>query len=328
MKSRIQKTCLFILSAALLLSMIIGTGALAKGYDYTIRIYAGNQGTIDGKQEISVSVPQDSTYILDVDELNIKLTNSKYYVKGLKPAGHEADADSLIISQTIRVTEDQQYVVIYGIKKKLVSYTVRYMDANNKVLLPQATYYGLVGEKPVVSFRYVEGYQPTAYNETKTLVSKESDNVFTFRYTPVKTNTVVVNQTDNNTEGQTTGNTQTANTTNTANNTPASSDDGNRVNLNANRTPDNQAAANQAASNRDTREMVDLDDEEVPLASGEDIQGLTDKSDEEEVSSSQHGLLHTLLTPRYLIIAATSLALLAILIGLIVSKRKKQKVQQ
>ena len=327
MKSRIQKTCLFILSAALLLSMIIGTGALAKGYDYTIRIYAGNQGTIDGKQEISVSVPRGGTYVLDVDELNIKLTNSKYYVKGLKPAGHEADTDNLIVSQTLRVNEDQQYVVIYGIKKNLVSYTVRYMDANNKVLLPQATYYGLVGEKPVISFRYVEGYQPTAYNETKTLVSKESDNVFTFRYTPVKTETVVVNQTNNSTDNRTAGNTQTANTTGNANTSQTGSADNNRVDLTANQTPDNRSAANQAASNPETRELVDLDDEEVPLASGEEIQDLADKSDKEEASSSQQGLLHTLLTPRYLIIAATSLALLAILIGLIVSKRKKQKAE-
>ena len=322
MKARIKKTCLSILSAALLLSMIIGTGALADNYSHTIRIYAGNQGTIDGKQELSVTVPHGGSYVLDINELNVKLKDSKYYAKGLKIAGE----DNLITSKTLTtVNEDQQYVVVYGIKTDLVSYMVRYLDANNKVLLSQDKYYGLVGDKPIVSFRYVEGYQPTAYNETKTLSSKESDNVFTFRYTPVKTETIVINQTNNNnTNNQTAGNTQTANNTNNA---QTGSNDNNRVNLTANQTPANQAAANQAASNPETRELVDLDDEEVPLASGEDIKDLVKQSDKEEASSSQPGLLHKLMTPHYLIIAATSLALLAILIGLIVSKRKKQKAE-
>lgn len=321
MKSRIRKTCLFLLSAALLLSALLGTGALAADYDYTIRVYAGTQGTLDGKQEVATHISHGKPYKLDLDELNVKLTDSKYYAKGLMVAGHESDGNDLFRSKTFTsITEDRAYVVVYGIKADLVAYTVRYMDANNKVLLPQDTYYGAVGEKPIVSFRYVEGYQPTAYNETKTLSSKASDNVFTFRYTPVKqtVNTVVVNQgttTSTGNNGQTATNNQTNNQSNTQN--------AQTGNTNTQRT-NNQAAANQTTDNPNTQELVDLDKQEVPLASGEDIKDVDTKTDN-ETASANHGL-RSLLNARNLIIAGTSLALLLILIALLVGRRKKTSV--
>ncbi|MCI8930475.1 MAG: hypothetical protein HFI00_13665, partial [Lachnospiraceae bacterium] len=38
--------------------------------------------------------------------------------------------------------------------------------------------------KPVVAFLYVEGYVPQAYNLTKTLSKNEAENIFTFVYSP------------------------------------------------------------------------------------------------------------------------------------------------
>ena len=42
----------------------------------------------------------------------------------------------------------------------------------------------------MVAYHYIEGYQPQAYNLTKTLSANEAENVFTFVYQPVPEDTV------------------------------------------------------------------------------------------------------------------------------------------
>ena len=66
----------------------------------------------------------------------------------------------------------------------MVAYTVQYLDENGNELAPSNTFYGSIGDKPVVAFQYIEGYLPQAYNLTKTLSANEADNVFPFVYTP------------------------------------------------------------------------------------------------------------------------------------------------
>ena len=74
-------------------------------------------------------------------------------------------------------------MVAYGIQGDMVSYTVNYQDGGGNELAPSRTYYGAVGDKPVIAYQYIEGYRPDAYNLTKTLGKNEADNVFTFTYT-------------------------------------------------------------------------------------------------------------------------------------------------
>lgn len=62
-------------------------------------------------------------------------------------------------------------------------YTVEYVDSAGNELAPSETYYGNVGDKPVVAFLYIEGYRPNAYNITRTLKADASENVFRFVYT-------------------------------------------------------------------------------------------------------------------------------------------------
>lgn len=57
------------------------------------------------------------------------------------------------------------------------------VQSNNKGQQQRETAEGNV--VPVAAFRYIEGYEPRAYNLTKTLVSNEAENVFTFVYFPV-----------------------------------------------------------------------------------------------------------------------------------------------
>ena len=87
------------------------------------------------------------------------------------------------------------FVVAYGMKGSAVEYTVNFVDADGATLAASRTLYANVGDKPIVSYIYVEGYQPQAYALTKTLTDNPADNVFTFTYTeiePVTVTTTVV----------------------------------------------------------------------------------------------------------------------------------------
>lgn len=82
-------------------------------------------------------------------------------------------------------------MVAYGIKGDMVAYTVNYEDEQGNKLAESQTFYGNVGDKPVVAYRYIENYVPQALALTKTLSDNEAENVFTFKYAPGATNRVV-----------------------------------------------------------------------------------------------------------------------------------------
>ena len=63
-----------------------------------------------------------------------------------------------------------------------MAYTVNYEDEDGNTLAPSQTYYGNVGDKPVVAYLYIENYLPEALALTKTLSADASENVFTFVY--------------------------------------------------------------------------------------------------------------------------------------------------
>ena len=105
----------------------------------------------------------------------------------------------------------------------------------------------------MVAYHYIEGYQPQAYNLTKTLSKNEAENVFTFVYEPVPEDTVtteteVITRPDGTT-GTAGGNAgQNAGTT-TGGNTANGDTQG------TTEVPDEDVPQN----------GVDLDDEDVPL---------------------------------------------------------------
>ena len=175
-----------------------------KSYTYTVTISAGNQGILSTADGISISVdgggdyeivPEDGGKSVRITGLtaanHVRFLNSaasvpedsKYYVKGIRMGGRD---DSLDLAY-FQVERDQDYVVAYGIRGDMVQYTVNYVDASGNQLYPPQTYYGNVGDRPVIAYLYVEGYQPQAYNLTRTLQSDASKNVFTFVYTPIVT---------------------------------------------------------------------------------------------------------------------------------------------
>ena len=178
-----------ILSILLVLGLIISklpssTVSAKTNYKYTVTVYAGNQGSFSGGQkEVSVEVEAGSQVTISMADLGFKVENEKYYAGGFREAGHDNDATTGAVSLSFKVNEDMSYVVAYGVRGEMVKYTVQYVDANGNELLPADEFYGMEGDKPVVAHRYIEGYQPQAYNVTKTLSANEADNVVVFTYT-------------------------------------------------------------------------------------------------------------------------------------------------
>ena len=188
----------FVVLLTLLLVVQIGTvsAAAANETTYTIRVFSGNRGDIlpgynggqvlDGGAVWVLSGLKYGTQVtFDPDAPGaVKVTNDRYYVQGIRFSGRDNNA---LQNTTITVREDADYVVAYGVKGNLVPYVVNYQDANGNALAASKTYYGNVGDKPVVAFLYIDGYVPQAYNLTKTLTGNAAKDVLTFTYTPLVT---------------------------------------------------------------------------------------------------------------------------------------------
>lgn len=191
-----------LLIMALLLCMTVQTAFAAEGgnekeYTYTVTLFAGNQGTFNGTGGVHViggsaqisggdairitGLRAGDVVVLDATAGMVDLKNGdKYYIKGVRESGRD---NNTVADSAFTVTKDAEYVVAYGIQGDMVSYTVNYQDGGGNELAPSRTYYGAVGDKPVIAYQYIEGYRPDAYNLTKTLGKNEADNVFTFTYT-------------------------------------------------------------------------------------------------------------------------------------------------
>lgn len=186
-----------LLVSLLTVSMTIGASTMsvmaADGYTYKVTLSAGNKGTINGQAKVE----QDSLFAGSTVTFNLKdvqVTDDKYYVKGIRLSGRDNE-EALASPVLDNVTGDADYVVAYGIKKDMVAYTVNYQDASGKALAESQTFYGNVGDKPIVAYQYIENYIPDALALTKTLSNNVSENVFTFTYKPGATDRVVTTTT-------------------------------------------------------------------------------------------------------------------------------------
>ena len=162
-------------------SMAAEKGVTGDGYNYVIHVYSGNQGTFKGQKEWSTECKPGESVTISIKDCKVD-NGSKYYVRGFRVAGHDNDETSGFVNMTFYANTDVSYEVAYGIKGSLVAYTIRYVDENGVELQPSDTYYGMPGDKPVASYRYIEGYTTDAYYKGKTLTGNPEDNVFTFVY--------------------------------------------------------------------------------------------------------------------------------------------------
>ncbi len=179
-----KKIRIFCLVLCLILTGGLLVPAAAKNsYTYTVRLYAGAQGTFADGSDVLVydSLSYGDRINFSLNQVSLK-EGSKYYVKGIREAGHD---NSEVGPTSFLVTRDIDYVVAYGVLGSAVAYTANYVDGAGNRLAESETYYGNEGDKPVVAYIYIEGWQPQAYNLTKTLTDKAEDNVFDFVYTKI-----------------------------------------------------------------------------------------------------------------------------------------------
>ena len=253
MKKRLLITTLILAMLMIManVSSVFADSGKRESYGYTVTVYSGEQGEFSGgKTVIEKSVRAGET--VDISQMasdaGFKVTNGEYYCRGFRESGHDNDESPSL--QSFAVTEDVSYEAAYGIRGNMVKYTIMYLDEDGASLRDADEYYGMIGDKPVVSYKYIEGYQPNAYNLTKTLTANESENVFGFSYTENG------GAADNGTAADNNAGATNANANNPAANAPAN--------------PAANAPANANANANAPANVVDLDDGATPLAEGAD----------------------------------------------------------
>ncbi|MDD3615642.1 MAG: hypothetical protein PHC41_05380 [Lachnospiraceae bacterium] len=204
--NKIKRIAITLLTLCMLLGMTSINVFAATPYTYTVKLYAGNRGTFNGENKDMLSFTGNSGSVDFKDYVgqnyeNITVNDPKYYVKGIRLSARD---NSVYSEPSFEFDADKDYVVAYGIKANRVSYTVNYQDAAGNALAPSNTYYGDIGDKPVVAYFYIDNYVPQALALTKTLTANTADNVFTFTYTPGETGGVTTNTTTIVTPGTTT----------------------------------------------------------------------------------------------------------------------------
>ena len=194
-----MKKLITILTVTLMLALTFGTAAVwaepsdGDGYEYNVTVYSGLQGTYKGKTKDSNDYALKELVTISLDD--VVVTNDKYYARGFRVTGHDNDETTGVAQLTFNATTDVAYEVAYGIKGNLVAYTVNYQDESGKTLVASDTFYGMPGDKPVISYKYIEGYLPDVFSKAKTLSDDASENVFTFTYSKAANGeNVVVNQ--------------------------------------------------------------------------------------------------------------------------------------
>ena len=193
---RWKKALASLLGGCLMLGMV-STGvsaAQAGSYTYTITLSAGNMGTISGQEKTVYTGAVYGESWASFDLSQVQVTDERYYVKGVRLSGRD-NADALA-APAFRVTGDADYVVAYGVRGDQMAYTVQYQDEDGETLAASQTFYGNVGDKPVVAYRYVDGYIPQSLALTKTLSANEAENIFTFVYTQGDPDTIVRTETE------------------------------------------------------------------------------------------------------------------------------------
>lgn len=177
------------LAFVLILMVAMCAMAFAEEPTFTVRIYAGNIGSIDGGDVLTISgIPYGGTITVTEDQVTItdsEYIEKEYHALGFRESGHDNDP-IYSFGTPVTITRDMDFVIGYGMWSKVVQYVVAYKHAATHAdLLPTQIFYGNVGDKPVVAYQYVEKYKPQAPALTKTLVDDATQNLFIFYYTPV-----------------------------------------------------------------------------------------------------------------------------------------------
>ena len=183
-----------VLLTALLLGVVSvqasETDELKETPTYTVRIYAGNMGTIDGGDLKTIPDVADNTTAPGFNvKTSVDVKDGRYYAKGIRLSGADNSTYFNPANGITSVRHDTDYVVAYGMEGTSVEYTVNYVDINGTPRAGSDTFYGNVGDVPVVAYKHIEGYYPNTRNitDSRGLSEDPTQNIFTFVYQPVPT---------------------------------------------------------------------------------------------------------------------------------------------
>ena len=119
--------------------------------------------------------------------------DSPYVFKGYVISGQETIyAGTFAGADGKGIQKDTDLVAAFGIPGDMYKYTVNYVDESGSVLHTPDEFYASEGDTLVVAYRYVDGYLPTTYSQSKKISKTESDNVFTFVYMVAPAGTVTI----------------------------------------------------------------------------------------------------------------------------------------
>lgn len=177
-----KRFLLMLLAVLCLMTTMLPISGSADVRKYSVRFFGGNKGSIVGGNPDPVPATGTVAFpSVTVDE--------GYYLKGFVEGGKDTrNFESVPGSVSMSALQrDIDYVAVYGIKGTEVKYTVQYLlNGTSTKLAPDGTFYAGVGDRPISSYIYIEGYQPYL-RSTKTLVADESQNVLFCYYTAIPT---------------------------------------------------------------------------------------------------------------------------------------------
>lgn len=331
-----------------LAALVVITGVFSQtadvkafSYMYTVSFSAGGQGSINGGVQVrkasgngasaSVSVKGDKIIVTGLEygdviscdaQGSVALNeNSKYYVKGIRLSGRD---NNTVAQSAFLVSGDQDYVVAYGIPGELAEYTVNYVDTDGNKLAESRTYYGNVGDEPVIAYLYIDGYIPDSYNQTGKLSSNASENVFNFVYSRAASSMAAAGNgaNDNTAAG---GNQAAAGAANAAGNAAGAANNGAAAGANAGNTivPDGQNNPQDGIQAPQAQPNTDIADEQVPQAANDNRHDIKDEQVPLATMISESGMVVPLA-----IGALGIVAILAIMIFVIVKNFKSIRVQK
>ena len=329
----------YFLAALVVITGVFSQTADAKAfsYTYTVSFSAGGQGSITGgvqvrkasgnEASVSVSTKGDKIIVTGLEygdviscdaQGSVALNeNSKYYVKGIRLSGRD---NNTVAQSAFLVSGDQDYVVAYGIPGELAEYTVNYVDTDGNKLAESRTYYGNVGDEPVIAYLYIDGYIPDSYNQTGKLSSNASENVFNFVYSRAASSMAAAGNVanDNTAAGGNQAATGAANAAGAANNGAA--DGANAANT---IVPDGQNDPQDGIQAPQAQPNTDIADEQVPQAANDNKHDIADEQVPLATMISESGMVVPLA-----IGALGIVAILAIMIFVIVKNVKSVRVQK
>ncbi|MCR5097296.1 MAG: hypothetical protein K6A70_11260 [Erysipelotrichaceae bacterium] len=156
---------------------------------YKVTIEGGQYGTVNGNDSFELTVHAgDELIMLNLEDL-IKPNTEKYRFIGFHISGQMDNQNDVFskLGNTV-VDKDLNLVATYGFSGNLVEYHVYYTNTAGDELYPMDVFYGNEGDKPVIAYRYISGYEPKVTSYSAVLPTKASGEIleFTFVYTKVE----------------------------------------------------------------------------------------------------------------------------------------------